>query len=243
MTSPSRHSEFVSGVRAQLPLLLGVAPFGMAYGAFAVESGLAAGLTQGMSAIVFAGASQFIGVQLIAGGVPGVMIVLTTLLVNVRHLLYSASLAPHVEHLGGRWRWLLAYLLTDEAYATSLNRFRVHDGSPHKHWFFFGSGLALWATWQVTTSFGIFVGTAVPESWSLDFALPLSFIALLMPVLTSRPALAAAAIAGLVAVLGFDWPYAIGLVVATVAGLAGGIGVERALAAGTLEEPFEVEAP
>ncbi len=83
----SRRSEFLSGVRAQLPLLVGVAPFGLAYGAFAIERGLSAGLAQSMSAIVFAGASQFIGVQVLAGGVPGVMIVLTTALVNVRHLL------------------------------------------------------------------------------------------------------------------------------------------------------------
>lgn len=227
----SRRSEFLDGVRAQLPLLLGVAPFGMAYGAYAIDSGLRADVTQAMSAVVFAGASQFVAVQLIATGVPGVMIVLTTLLVNVRHLLYSASVAPHLEHASRPWRWLLAYLLTDEAYATAIGRFGRNAATPYQHWFLLGSGVALWVTWQVTTSAGILLGTAVPESWSLDFALPLSFIALLVPVLTSRPALAAAAVAGVVATVGFDWPYALGLVSAMLTGLAGGLVAGRALGA------------
>ena len=243
MSRVSRRFEFLSGVRVQLPLLLGVAPFGLAYGAYAIESGLSAELTQAMSAIVFAGASQFIGVQLIATGVPGVMIVLATLLVNLRHLLYSASLAPHAEHLGAPWRWLFAYLLTDETYATSMSRYRLGDDAPHKHWYFFGAGFALWATWQLTTSLGIFVGAAVPASWSLDFALPLTFLALLMPVLTSRPALAAAAVAGAVAVVGFDWPYGVALVAATVAGLAAGVGLDRALRARLGDRGANVEAP
>ena len=231
----------MSGVRAQLPLLLGVAPFGMAYGAYAIESGLSAGLAQAMSAIVFGGASQFIGVQLIASGVPGAMLVLATLLVNLRHLLYSASLAPHVDHLSTRWRWLLAYLLTDEAYATSMQRYRRGDASPHKHWFFFGAGFALWVTWQLTTSLGIFLGAALPDSWSLDFALPLTFLALLMPVLTNRPALAAAVVAGLVAAVGFDWPYGIALVAAIGAGLSAGLALDRALGGRAEERAFDVE--
>ena len=237
MPQSSRRAEFLAGVRAELPLLAGVAPFGMAYGAYAVESGLSAGLAQAMSAIVFAGASQFVGAQLIASGAPSVIIVLTTLLVNLRHLLYSASVAPHSDHLERRWRWLLAYLLTDEAYATSMSRFGQGGSSRHAHWFLFGAGAALWVTWQVTTGAGVLLGTAVPDSWGLDFALPLTFLALLMPLLTNRPAVAAAAVAGLVAVLGFDWPYGIALVSATLLGLAAGLGLERALGirAGTIE--------
>ena len=225
----SRRAELLAGMRGQLPLLLGVAPFGMAYGAYAIESGLSGELTQAMSAIVFGGASQFVGVQLIASGVPGAMIVLATLLVNLRHLLYSASLAPQVDHLNRRWRWLLAYLLTDEAYAVSMSRLSRDNESPHRHWFVLGAGVALWATWQMTTSLGILLGAALPDSWSLDFALPLTFLALLMPVLTSRPAFGAAAAAGLVAVIGFDWPYGIALVVAIGAGLLAGVALDRAL--------------
>ena len=216
-------------MRGQLPLLLGVAPFGTAYGAYAIETGLSGGLTQAMSSMVFGGASQFVAVQLIASGVPGGMIVLAVLLVNVRHMLYSASVAPHVSHLSSRWRWLLAYLLTDEAYAVGMQRYGRDDDSPSKHWFFFGAGFALWATWQATTAIGIVLGAAVPESWSLDFALPLTFIALLTPVLTTRPAFAAAGVAGVIAVAGFDWPYGMELITAIGGGLVGGMLVARLL--------------
>lgn len=238
----SRRSEFLAGVRAQLPLLLGVAPFGMAYGAYAVKTGLSSGLAQAMSAIVFAGASQFVGVRLIARDVPAVVIVLTVLLVNLRHMLYSASLAPHVDHLGRRWRWLLAYLLTDEAYATAIARYRRGDAAPYRHWFFFGAALALWVAWQVSTATGVFVGTAVPDSWSLDFALPLTFIALLAPTVSERPALGAAAVAGVVAVVGFRWPYGVGLIAAAMVGMAAGMALDRVLSSGEPPSGERLEA-
>ncbi len=122
-----------------------------------------------------------------------------------------------------------------------MHRYRRYDASPHKHWFFLGAGFALWVTWQLTTSLGIFLGAALPDSWSLDFALPLTFLALLMPVLTSRPTLAASMVAGLVAVLGFDWPYGIALVAAIGAGLAAGLALERALGGRAEERAFDVE--
>ncbi len=228
-------------MRAQLPLLLGVAPFGMAYGAYAVKSGIDTGLAQAMSVIVFAGASQFVGVRLIVQGVPAAVIVLTVMLVNLRHVLYSASLAPYVEQLDRRWRWLLAYLLTDEAYATVIARYRRDGVSPYGHWFFFGAAAALWAIWQLSTALGVFVGAAVPDSWSLDFALPLTFIAILVPTLGQRSALGAAAVAGLVAVVAFRWPYGVGLIAAAAAGMAAGIALDRALGDGELRAD-ELEA-
>lgn len=227
--SASRSAEFLAGMRAQAPLLVGVAPFGMAYGAYAADTGLTAGLAQAMSAIVFGGASQFVAVRLIANDVPAAIIVLTTLLVNMRHMLYSAALGPYTDHLTRRWRWLLAYLLTDEAYATAITRYRTGAASVHAHWFFFGTGLALWVTWQAATAIGVFVGAAVPKSWSLDFALPLTFLAILMPALRGRPAVAAAALAGVVAVIGFRWPYGTGLLIAMLVGILAGIGAEVAL--------------
>ena len=87
-------------------------------------------------------------------------------------------------------------------------------------------------TWQVTTAIGVFVGAAVPDSWSLDFALPLTFLAILMPALRGRPAVAAAAVAGAVAVIGFRWPYGTGLLTAMLAGMAAGIAARDGAAAG-----------
>jgi 4-azaleucine resistance transporter AzlC len=225
-------AEFVDGVRAQLPLMLGVAPFGMAYGAYAVDSGLSVALTQAMSVVVFGGASQFVGVQLMASGVPGAIIVLTTLLVNLRHLLYSASLSPYVAHLERWWRWLFAYLLTDEAYAVGVTRYREQDPPLHKHWYFLGTALTLWTGWQISTAAGIVVGETAGESWSLDFALPLTFIALVVPALTGRAAFAAAAVAGALAVAAEDWPYSTGLMTAAVAGVVAGLLVHRTWDAG-----------
>ena len=234
-----RRAEFLAGVRAQLPLLLGVAPFAVAYGAYAVKTGLSAGLAQSMSVIVFGGASQFVGVRLIGNDVPGAVIVLATLLVNGRHMLYSASLAPHTDRLSRRWRWLLAYLLTDEAYATTITRYRRGDNSPHAHWFFFGAGFALWATWQIATAIGVFGGGAVPDSWSLDFALPLTFLAILMPALKSRPAVTAAVVGGVVAVLGFRWPYGTGLLTAILLGMVAGIVADIALTGASASDDAE----
>ncbi|HXF52110.1 MAG TPA: AzlC family ABC transporter permease [Dehalococcoidia bacterium] len=235
----SRRSEFWSGVRDELPLLVGVAPFGMAYGALAVEAGVSAAMAQAMSVIVFAGASQIVAVELV-GSAPAAVLVLTVLLVNLRHLLYGASLAPRVEALPLRWRWLLAYLLTDEAYAVTIARYE-RDGSPYAHWYFLGAGVALWATWQITTGLGVFAGAAVPESWSLDFALPLTFIAILVPALRTRSAVGAAAAAALVASLGVRWPYGLGLLGGALAGLTAGLAGARVF--GERERrPAQVEA-
>jgi len=227
----SRRSEFVAGVRAEVPLLLGVAPFGMAFGAYAIEQGLSPALAMGMSVIVFGGASQFVGTQMMAAGEAGLLIVLVSALVNLRHMLYSASLAPHVDHLPVRWRTLLAYMLTDEAYAVGIQRYRGDDPSVSKHWYVFGAMVALAVTWQVTTAIGIAAGAAVPDSWSLEFALPLTFIAIVVPEFRHRPALAAGAVAGLVAVLGFTWPYRTGLFAAALAGMAAGLATEPLLGA------------
>jgi 4-azaleucine resistance transporter AzlC len=226
-TMTTARTEFLAGVRAELPILLGVSPFGMIYGALAVAAGLPSAAAQAMSAIVFAGSAQFILTQLIATGTPPIVLLLTVLVVNLRHMLYSASVAPYVHGLKSRWKWLLAYLLTDEAYAVVIMRYRQTDTSSgrsptepdSRHWYFLGAGLALWSVWQVSTAVGIFLGAQVPPSWSLDFTLPLTFIALMIPALVDRPAVAAALTAGLVAVIGAEWPYKTGLVAAALAGI------------------------
>ncbi len=225
MTTTPR-SEFLAGVRAEAPILLGVAPFGMIYGALAVAAGLPRDAAQAMSAIVFAGSAQFIATQLFATGTPPVVILLTTLVVNLRHMLYSASVAPYLQKLSLRHKALLAYLLTDEAYVVAITRFQDGDAGAGKHWFLLGAGLALWSTWQVSTAAGIFLGSQVPPTWSLDFTLPLTFIALLIPTVADRPALAAALAAGAVAVIGAGWPYKTGLLAAALTGIAVGMWAE-----------------
>jgi 4-azaleucine resistance transporter AzlC len=222
-------SLFLAGVRRELPILLGVMPFGMIYGALAQAAGLPFAAAQGMSAIVFAGSSQFVAAQLFAGGAPLAVIVLTIAVVNLRHALYSASLAPYVRHLSWRWKAVLAYLLTDEAYAVTVLHYQEPGveptAAPH-HFYYLGAGLALWSTWQASTAAGLFLGAQIPPSWSLDFTLALTFIALIFPALRDRPAVAATLSAGFVAVAAYALPYKLGLLLAAAVGIGVGLLLE-----------------
>jgi len=218
--------NFVEGVRSEIPLLIGVFPFGMIYGALALNAGLSNLASQMMSSIVFAGSAQFITAQLVHDAAPGLVVVLTIAVVNLRHMLYSASLAPYLKDLSIRWKFLLSYLLTDEAYAPSILHFEKEGLATHKHWFLLGAGFSLWFTWQVSTAIGIFLGAAIPESWSLDFALPLTFIAMVVPVLKRMPMVAAALSAGIVALLAYPLPFKLGLILAALVGIAVGTFLE-----------------
>jgi 4-azaleucine resistance transporter AzlC len=227
MSSP--RSEFLSGVRDELPILLGVIPFGMIYGALAVGAGLPPNAALAMSSIVFAGSSQFIATQLIGGGTPGIVVVLTAFVVNLRHVLYSASVAPYVKPLRPVWKWVLAYLLTDEAYAVTIAHYHKDADPARKHWYFLGAGLTLWASWQASTAAGVVLRTQVevPASWALDFTLALTFIAIVVPALKDRASVAAALSAGAVAVAAAALPYKLGLMLAALTGIVVGVAIEN----------------
>ncbi len=226
---PSSRTEFFNGCKAELPILLGVLPFGMIYGVLALQAGLSPALAMSMSLIVFAGSAQFIGTQLIAQGAGGLVIVATTFVVNLRHALYSASVAPFIKQVPLRWQVLLAYVLTDEAYAVTITRFTQPDSSAalNKHWYYFGAGFTLWASWQISTAIGIVVGQLIPESWSLDFTLALTFIALVVPNLKDRASVAAAVSAGIMAAFSYAWPYKLGLFAAAITGIVVGMIMEQ----------------
>ena len=219
--------SFWTGVRAEFPLLIGVFPFGLIYGALALKSGLSAAPAQMMSSIVFAGSSQFVAAQLVHDAAPGLVIVLTIGVINLRHVLYSASIAPYLEKLSPRWKGLLAYLLTDEAYAATILHYEKEELTPTSHWFFLGAGFSLWFTWQVSSAFGIFLGTAIPTTWPLDFALPLTFIAMVMPVLKDYPVVAAALSAGVIALIANNLPFKLGLILAALVGIFVGTYLEN----------------
>jgi 4-azaleucine resistance transporter AzlC len=214
-----KRKMFLEGVRAEIPLLIGVFPFGMIYGALALNAGLSASASQLMSSIVFGGSSQFVAAQLVHEAAPGFVIILTIAVVNLRHMLYSASLAPYLENLSLRWKILLSYLLTDEAYAPSIIKYERDGVQPLSHWFLFGAGFSLWFIWQISTGIGIFLGAAIPKEWPLDFALPLTFIAMVVPILKNRPMVASALSAGLVALLTYSLPYKLGIILAALTGI------------------------
>jgi 4-azaleucine resistance transporter AzlC len=225
----SRRNEVLAGIKAELPLAIGTIPFGLIYGALALGAGLPASAAQAMSSIVFAGSAQFISAQLLGQSTPAVIVIVTAGLVNLRHALYSASMAPYLERLPSRWKVLLAYLLTDEAYAVAILHYQEEDltTSPgNKHWFFLAAGLTLWFSWQASTAVGVFLGAAISPVWSLDFTLALTFIGLVVPALKDRAGTAAAVFAGLAAVLSAGLPLKLGLILASLVGIAAGMWVE-----------------
>ena len=222
----TRGSQFIHGVKAILPILLAVAPFGMIYGALARQSGLSAAAAQSMSFFVFAGSSQFVTTQLVSQTIPGLVIVLTIFVVNLRHALYSASVAPYLQHLPAWWKAGLAYLLTDEAYAVTITHYNREGDTSNKHWYFFGAGLTLWTTWQVCTAIGIFIGAQIPPNWPLDFVLPLTFIALVVPAIKDRASMVSASSAALVGLLTIGFPFKTGLLVAAFVGILSGLLLE-----------------
>jgi 4-azaleucine resistance transporter AzlC len=225
--------EFLAGVRAEMPIILGVIPFGLIFGVLARQSGIPPAFGQAMSLVVFAGAAQFIGAGLFAVSTPALIILLTTFMVNLRHVLYSASLAPHVRPLPTRWKLILAYLLTDEAYAVTVVHYHGPGPNTHRHWFYLGAGLTLWTAWQLSTAAGIFLGAAVPGSWGLDLTLALTFIGIIVPTLKDLPHVGAAVSAGVVALLASALPYRLGLMAAALVGIAVGVLLDRAGSRGT----------
>lgn len=225
-TARTVQQEFLAGIQAQSPLMIGVIPFGMIYGALAIQMKLPADIAQGMSSIIFAGSAQFVGAPLLATAAPGIIVVLTVFVINLRHTLYSASLAPYMKPLHPLWKMALAYLLTDEAYAIAISHYRAEGDARLKHWYFLGTSLTLWLTWQSSTALGILIGAQVPANWSFDFAMPLTFIALVMPMLKNRAYGFAALVAGTVGVLAIGLPYKLGLMLAAVMGIAAGMIVE-----------------
>ena len=219
-------SEFLLGIRDELPILSGVLPFGMIYGVSAISVGIPASIAQAMSYIVFAGSAQFVITQLIAAGTPSPVVILTAFIVNIRHILYSASIAPYTRKLHPLWKLLLAYLLTDEAYAVTISHYQKTGDDEQKHWYFLGAGLALWTTWQLSTAAGIFLGGQIPAGWSLDFAATLTFIALVVPALKDRASTAAALTAALAALLANALPMKLGIAIAALTGIAVGFTME-----------------
>ena len=199
----------------------------MIFGALAISVGVSPAAAQGFSLFVFAGSAQFIAVSLIGESASALVVIATIALVNLRHALYSASLAPSLAKLGRPWKLALGWLLTDEAFAMASRRYRSGE-LENAHWYTLGTGLTLWAGWQISTAVGIALGSNLPQGLSLDFALPLTFLALVVPSLIDRPTLAAALAAGLLGLALFNLPFRLGLVAATIAGVGLGLALESA---------------
>jgi 4-azaleucine resistance transporter AzlC len=240
----TRRAEFLRGMRDTVPLVIGAAPFGIIFGAVAVSGGVVAeGETaqqlsplaaQSMSLFVYAGASQFIAAELVRNSAAVLVVIFTTLIVNLRHALYSASLAPYLHGFPQRWLLPLGFTLTDETFVVSIARYQQPDSSPYKHWYQAGSAVLMYCNWQLCTLIGITAGRAVPAEQvarlGLSFAATLTFIGMLIPLLRSRALVLSAVAAGAASVVFHSLPSRLGLLVAAVIGIAVGMLAERAKA-------------
>ncbi|WP_448206050.1 AzlC family ABC transporter permease [Azospirillum sp. sgz302134] len=240
----TRLSSFAAGARDTVPMLVGAAPFGVIFGTLVAAGPLVLWQGQLMSLSVYAGSSQFIAVGLVAGHAGLLVIWLTTLIVNLRHALYAATLLPHVAHLPARWRWVLGFFLTDETFAVMAGYYARHPKAPLGHWYFLGSCLSMYGNWQLWTLVGLIFGAAFPQlqSLGLDFAMVATFIAIVVPQLASLPHFAAALAAGTVAYLGQDLPYKLGLMTAVTVGVAVGLTLLRWRAGSAPDEVSEEAA-
>lgn len=220
-------SAFVAGGRATLPLLLGIVPFGVITGVAMVASGIPPLMAMLASIIIYAGASMVASAQLLASGTPALLIVATTLFINLRFMMYSASLRQHFVHAPRGWRLLIAYLLADNVYGLTLARFADRPDDSGKLGYYLGAGSTVWLGWQLAVLGGIVIGAGVPASWRLEFAAPLAFIAMSVPLLRDRAMVAAALAAGATVVLAHALPLKLSIAAAALTGIVIGMLFER----------------
>jgi len=215
-------SDLWAGVRDVSPLMLGIVPFALVAGIAAVDAGLGLAEAVGMSVIVFAGASQLAALELLGSNAPLAVVIGTAAVINLRMVMYSASIAPYFADYGRRLRAGLAYVLTDQAYALSIAEYE--ENPERSRWrYYLGAAASLWVVWQIGTVAGVVVGAGVPEAWGLTFAVPLVFLALLVPAMKDRPTTAAGVSAGAVAVVAAGLPLNLGLLVGAITGVAVGL--------------------
>jgi predicted branched-subunit amino acid permease len=222
---PLARTEFLLGLRASAALQFGVAPFGLVAGVALAAAGVPPLEAMAMSVLVYAGASMIAAAQLLADGAPAAVIVFAAIFVNLRTMMYSASIRPFFAGLPLRRRAIAAYLLADNPYALCHSRWTEHPGSSaaDRYAYYMGVGIPIWIVWQITVAAGVLLGAQLPASWKLDFAAPLVFIAVTIPLLRERAMVVAALSAAIVAILVHGLPFRLGLSVAGVSGIVAGI--------------------
>lgn len=221
--SPEARAEFFNGCRETVPLLAGAVPFGFVAGVACVGAGMTAFEVIALSIACFSGIAQLVAAQLLAAGSPLVVILAAALILSLRHLMYSAAFSPHVAHLSLKWRLAMSYLLTDQGFAMGVRRFSEPGANTHREWHYLGASLTLFVTWQAAIVIGAVAGAQIPASWSLDFVVVLSFISILAPTLRTRADLAAAIVAGAVALIAAGLPWRLALVAGSLAGIGAGV--------------------
>ncbi|MEF8788628.1 MAG: AzlC family ABC transporter permease [Haloarculaceae archaeon] len=229
MRTPSAPPDLRAGAADMVPLLVGLAPFGLVVGAAMVSSGLSVTQALGMSVLVYGGASQLAVVDLLGRDAPFLIVAATGLVVNLRFAMLSASIAPYFRRLPTAWRWVVGVLLVDVLYALSITTFE-READIDRRWYYLGAGVVLWLGWQAGTVVGVVLGANVPESVPFEFVVPLIFVGLLVPAIEDVPTLLAASVGGTVAVAGANLPLNAGLLVAAACGVGAALLADRGVA-------------
>jgi predicted branched-subunit amino acid permease len=221
-------SAYLAGFRNGAPFVIVVVPFALLFGVVATEAGLSIAQTLGFSVLVIAGAAQFAALQLMVDDAPTIMILATALAVNLRMAMYSASLAPHLGAAPLWKRALVAYLNVDQSYAVSVAEYERQPDMTlaQKLAYFFGAISPVAPMWYLMSYVGARFGAAIPESFALDFAVPITFLALVGPMLRTL-AHVAAAFTSVVLALSLVWvPAGLGLLIAATAAMIVGARIE-----------------
>lgn len=210
---------FLKGIIDVSPLMIPVVPFGLIFGVLAVDVGFTPIETMCMSLIIFGGASQIVLLQLFSGGASSLVIISSVGAVNSRHLLYGAVVSEHLSDLKLIWKIIISYFLIDQAFAIS-NEYFKKNKERNRYFHLVGGGAACWIIWQSTTLLGIILGSAIPEKLGLSFAVPLTFLALLVNDFRKFTNLVVIIVSGSVATLGYNFiPFKAYVIVAALAGL------------------------
>lgn len=214
-----------------LPVTAGVVTFGAITGVAMSAAGLPPLVAIAMSFLVFAGTAQLASIQMLASGTPVLVVLVACLIINLRFVVYSLSISPHLRPLDRPMKWFISYTLSDNSYAHAVTRFGYHRDEPGNAEQLAGACFIVWAAWQLGTVVGVLAGAGVPAEWSLEFSVALTFLALAVGTIRDSAMAAAAGAAGVTAVLAWHFPYRIGLILAIFAGVTAGYGAERLRAA------------
>jgi 4-azaleucine resistance transporter AzlC len=210
---------FLKGIKDVSPLMIPVVPFGIIFGVLAIELGFNGYITMGMSIIIFGGASQIIFLQLFSAGASSLIILSSVGAVNSRHLLYGAVLSEHLSDLKLSWKIIISYFLVDQAFAVS-NSYLKNNNDKNKHFHLFGAGVTCWTIWQITTFVGVILGSVIPDKLGLTFAIPLTFLALLVNDFRKLVNVIVILVSGTIATLGYQIiPFKAYVIVASLLGL------------------------
>ena len=215
----SNFKIFLKGIRDVSPLMIPVVPFGLIFGVLAIDVGFTPIQTMGMSLIVFGGASQIVLLQLFSGGASSLVIISSVGAVNSRHLLYGAVVSEHLSDLKLIWKIIISYFLIDQAFAIS-NEYLKKNKNRNRYFHLVGGGATCWVIWQSTTFFGIILGASIPEELGLSFAVPLTFLALLVNDFRKLVNIFVIIVSGAVATFGYNYiPFKAYVIVAALSGL------------------------